>query len=545
MTASSGVRLAASLRMDSPFSSIRWALCTRRSRMASARVGSPINSCQLDRQLAGDDGRAAVVAVVHDLQQVAPLLGGERGQAPVVEDQQLDPGQALQQAGVAPVAARQGERLEQPRQTLVEHRAVVAAGLVAEGAGQPGLADAGRAGEQQLLVAVDPIAGGQPLEQGAVEAARTARKSTSSTQAAWRRAANFSRATSRRFSRSVASRSTSRARRSSKPRPPCRAGGAARRAPWPCRRGRGRAGARGWVRPAGSLRLVPLARGRASDLLSGSSRRRGCSGAGRAGAGTGSAEGAVEAVPQDRGDRAVGRAPMQPAPAGGLQPPRRSPRKAQDAEAGAEALLRVRLGAQDRLHHAAAAGPTAAARHPGRGPVGVAPVGARHVLGHGGVVAQRRRTRMAATAPWWNTSTLRSVTRASTTSRASRLRHRCSPVGSAWFDGTDTNARAPRRGSRARPGSAAIRRTRRARPAAAAAPALDRREQRPAAGADPPHGAGVQRLQHLADGGVGLLSENKRRWRSRARIHRSTTCTPPRPWLCRAACAPAPAPRAP
>jgi hypothetical protein len=42
---------------------------------------------------------------------------------------------------------------------------------VAEGAGQPGLADAGRPGQQQPLVAVDPLARGEALEQGAVEAA--------------------------------------------------------------------------------------------------------------------------------------------------------------------------------------------------------------------------------------------------------------------------------------------------------------------------------------------------------------------------------------
>jgi hypothetical protein len=40
----------------------------------------------LDGQLAGNNGRAAVVPVVHDFQQVAPLLGGEWGKTPIVED---------------------------------------------------------------------------------------------------------------------------------------------------------------------------------------------------------------------------------------------------------------------------------------------------------------------------------------------------------------------------------------------------------------------------------------------------------------------------
>ena len=61
----------------------------------------------LDRHLAGDDGRAALVPVVHDLQQVAALLAGERRQAPIVQDQQLHPAERLQQPSIAPVAAGQ------------------------------------------------------------------------------------------------------------------------------------------------------------------------------------------------------------------------------------------------------------------------------------------------------------------------------------------------------------------------------------------------------------------------------------------------------
>ena len=55
---------------------------------------------------------------------------------------------------------------------MVEDGAVVAAGLVAERAGDPALADAGRAGDEQVLVPLDPVAGGELLEQRAVEAAR-------------------------------------------------------------------------------------------------------------------------------------------------------------------------------------------------------------------------------------------------------------------------------------------------------------------------------------------------------------------------------------
>ena len=60
------------------------------------------------------------------------------------------------------------------RDALIEDRAVVAAGLVAERRGEPTFADAGRTDQGQIVVVVDPVALDQLLEQGAVEAARTA-----------------------------------------------------------------------------------------------------------------------------------------------------------------------------------------------------------------------------------------------------------------------------------------------------------------------------------------------------------------------------------
>ena len=44
----------------------------------------------VDRDLAGDDGRATLMAVVDDLKEIATLVGGERSQSPVVEDEKLN-----------------------------------------------------------------------------------------------------------------------------------------------------------------------------------------------------------------------------------------------------------------------------------------------------------------------------------------------------------------------------------------------------------------------------------------------------------------------
>jgi hypothetical protein len=52
---------------------------------------------------------------------------------------------------------------------MIEDGPIVATGFLADGAGQPALADAGRADQSQIVVGVDPVALRELLEQGAVE----------------------------------------------------------------------------------------------------------------------------------------------------------------------------------------------------------------------------------------------------------------------------------------------------------------------------------------------------------------------------------------
>lgn len=75
---------------------------------------------------------------------------------------------------MAAVAARESEVIEQPRNTLIEHGAIVTAGLVAKRRGEPALADAGRAADQQVGMVVDPAALDKLREQRAIEATRAA-----------------------------------------------------------------------------------------------------------------------------------------------------------------------------------------------------------------------------------------------------------------------------------------------------------------------------------------------------------------------------------
>ena len=103
----------------------------------------------VDRDLTGDDGRAAAVAGLEDLEKIVTSGGIERCEAPVVEDEQLDAAEHAQQPSIAAVATGEREIGEQLWHALVEHRSVIAAGLVAERTSEPALADAGRAADHQ------------------------------------------------------------------------------------------------------------------------------------------------------------------------------------------------------------------------------------------------------------------------------------------------------------------------------------------------------------------------------------------------------------
>jgi hypothetical protein len=70
-----------------------------RSRIASARVGSPITSCQ---RLAGTWLVISSEPVVDDLEQIAPLPGVERLRPPIVDDQQAVRSSAVSRRGMRP-----------------------------------------------------------------------------------------------------------------------------------------------------------------------------------------------------------------------------------------------------------------------------------------------------------------------------------------------------------------------------------------------------------------------------------------------------------
>ena len=82
-----------------------------------------------DGDLAGDNGRGATVAIIKDLEQVAPLGLIKNRETPVIEDQELNAAEGFEQAAIATVAASESKRLKQARHAMVLDRAIVAASL--------------------------------------------------------------------------------------------------------------------------------------------------------------------------------------------------------------------------------------------------------------------------------------------------------------------------------------------------------------------------------------------------------------------------------
>ena len=106
-----------------------------------------VKTAEADAKKREAESEALKVKVLAERKAVAERISSsvvrcQRRQAPVVEDQQLDTGEALEQTSIASVAACEGERVHQARHAPIERRPIVPARLVAERAGEPALAGA-------------------------------------------------------------------------------------------------------------------------------------------------------------------------------------------------------------------------------------------------------------------------------------------------------------------------------------------------------------------------------------------------------------------
>ena len=123
------------------------------------------------RQLACGHGRTASVSVIQQLEQVLLLGCRQLRQPPIVQYKDVDASHLLEQLQIATVAVCNGQVFEQAWQPVVADREAFEASLVGECARHVAFADAGRAGNDDVLMTSDPVATGQGQHESPVKAA--------------------------------------------------------------------------------------------------------------------------------------------------------------------------------------------------------------------------------------------------------------------------------------------------------------------------------------------------------------------------------------
>lgn len=121
------------------------------------------------RQLAGDHGGPFPIPIIEKFEQVPPFGIAEGGQPPVVEDEQVDPGQFGQDGSVRSVGPGDGQRREHTGQAKVARGEPVPTGGLREGTGQIALPDPRGTDNQHDLVVPDPLPRHEPQPDAAVE----------------------------------------------------------------------------------------------------------------------------------------------------------------------------------------------------------------------------------------------------------------------------------------------------------------------------------------------------------------------------------------
>ena len=114
-----------------------------------------------DGALAGDDGGIFPIAILDDFEQVVTLRIIERSQEQIIEDEQLDFGQAGKRFKMRAVGFGLKQHFKQARCAQIEHGVTLTGSEVAKRASEITFAHAGGTGQEHGVVMGDPVRGGE------------------------------------------------------------------------------------------------------------------------------------------------------------------------------------------------------------------------------------------------------------------------------------------------------------------------------------------------------------------------------------------------
>jgi len=126
----------------------------------------------IHRKLTGDDGGDMTVSLLDDLQEVSSFGIGHGSEPEIVNHQDVDPGDFVDDLSIASIAFGHSHLVEELGGPDVESAVSFPAGLVGQGASQEGFSHPGGAGDDDVMVALDPIAGDKAHHDGLIDAPR-------------------------------------------------------------------------------------------------------------------------------------------------------------------------------------------------------------------------------------------------------------------------------------------------------------------------------------------------------------------------------------
>src|SRR5262249_4461615 len=93
-------------------------------------------------ELGGDDRRPPPVSVLEDFEQIVTSAAVEGFEPEVIENEEIGAAEGFEEAWMTPIASGERQILAELRPAMIEDGSIVAAGFVADGAGEPALAHA-------------------------------------------------------------------------------------------------------------------------------------------------------------------------------------------------------------------------------------------------------------------------------------------------------------------------------------------------------------------------------------------------------------------
>jgi len=103
------------------------------------------------------------------LKEIAAMFVGQRGQSPIIQYHEVSLGKTPEEAPIAAIAFGHSQFPKEPWESQIQGREAQPAGHLCQRTGQVGFAGAGRPDDQHIVMAANPLAGGERRDHAFVQ----------------------------------------------------------------------------------------------------------------------------------------------------------------------------------------------------------------------------------------------------------------------------------------------------------------------------------------------------------------------------------------